>query len=229
MIEEKYYTRLAAAYVRGRRIRKTGRRESRGAPPLAALSNNHCLRIIRRGLDQGLRIHAFKRTMGLRRVNRVLGLLRGLNPSGLLDIGSGRGAFLWPLLDGFPQLPVTVIDMDERMVERIDAVRLGGVENLSVFKMNAEALQFDDNAFDAVAMLEVLEHTLDYEAAVREAVRVARRFVALTVPSKDDDNPGHIHLFNGDRLKELFLNCGAAKVQVEYVLNHIVVLASCAM
>ncbi len=208
---------------------KSGAPESQGEPPLVELSDNHCYRIIRDARKQGLRIHAFKRTMGLRRVNRVLGMLKGLNPSGLLDIGSGRGAFLWPLLDGFPQLAVTAIDTDERMVERIEAVRVGGIERLSVCNMNAAALEFDDNAFDVVTMLEALEHIPDYEAAAREAVRVASQFVTLTVPSKDDDNPGHIHLFTGERLKALFLNSGAVRVRVEYILNHIVVFAKCAM
>jgi hypothetical protein len=32
----------------------------------------------------------------LPRVRKVLGVLRGVHPANLLDVGSGRGAFLWP-------------------------------------------------------------------------------------------------------------------------------------
>ena len=34
----------------------------------------------------------------------------GIQPTSLLDIGSGRGTFLWPLLDTLPTLPVIAID-----------------------------------------------------------------------------------------------------------------------
>lgn len=75
-----------------------------------------------------MRLHKFKRTMKLSRVQRVLGILRGFQPSNLLDIGSGRGTFLWPLLDSFPWLPVMGVDILERRVEDILAVRRGGIE-----------------------------------------------------------------------------------------------------
>src|SRR5947209_2342913 len=60
--------------------------------------------LFREGLAASLRLHHFKRTNTLPRVRKVLGILRGLAPSSLLDIGSGRGVFLWPLLDTFPEL-----------------------------------------------------------------------------------------------------------------------------
>ena len=54
----------------------------------------------------GLKLHRFKRTMDLPRVRAVLGALHGLAPESLIDFGSGRGVFLWPLLDAFPDLPL---------------------------------------------------------------------------------------------------------------------------
>lgn len=44
----------------------------------------------------------FKRTAALPRVRKVLGILHGLGPESVLDVGSGRGVFLCPLLDGIP-------------------------------------------------------------------------------------------------------------------------------
>ncbi len=58
-----------------------------------------------------------------------------------------------------------------------------------------------------------------------EAVRVARRFVAVSVPSKPDDNPEHIHLFDGRSLAALFREAGVSRVSIDHVLNHIVALA----
>ena len=39
---------------------------------------------------------------------------RGLAPASLLDVGSGRGAFLWPLLEAFPGLPVIAVEIADR-------------------------------------------------------------------------------------------------------------------
>ena len=57
-------------------------------------------------------------------------------------------------------------------------------------------------------------------AARRRAA--CRRFVVASVPSKADDNPGHIQLFDRERLSALFTGAGAARVTVDFVLNHMV-------
>src|SRR5690349_19042826 len=104
-----YYTSLAAAYVRGR----LGGATPAALPadllnaPLENLSGAQLDAVLAAGQSAGLRLHRFKRTMELPRVRKTLGALRGLLPASLLDVGSGRGAFLWPLLDAFPALPVT--------------------------------------------------------------------------------------------------------------------------
>ena len=99
-------------------------------PFLGELTNLELCEIVEFGLAIGLHLHKFKRTMGLSRVQKVLGVLQGLAPINLLDVGSGRGSFLWPLLDAFPELLVTSIDKDERRVNDIQAVNKGGITNL---------------------------------------------------------------------------------------------------
>ena len=205
-----YYQPLAAAFVRGKLGEMPGLSESE---------------TILAGLGAGLRLHKFKRNDGLLRVRAVLGVLRGLSPANLLDIGSGRGTFLWPLLDAFPSLPVTAVDMAERRVADIAAVRAGGIERLSTIRTDAAALGFAADSADVVTLLEVLEHLNRPESAAREAVRVARRFVVASVPSKEDSNPEHIRLFNKTSLSELFRAVGARSVSVAFVLNHMIATA----
>jgi hypothetical protein len=107
----RYYTRLAAAFVRG---------------SLGIRGDDD--ELFERGLDAGLKLHKFKRT-SLPRVSKVLGVLRGVQPESLLDIGSGRGVFLWPLLDAFPSLPITSVEVMPRRAEDLTAVARGGVTN----------------------------------------------------------------------------------------------------
>ncbi|NNE21452.1 MAG: methyltransferase domain-containing protein [Rhizobiales bacterium] len=208
---EHLYPELAAAYVRG------------NFPDLTA--NLHSDELLAFGRGQGLKLHRFKRTMGLPRVTAVIGALRGIAPSSLLDIGTGRGVFLWPLLDEFAGLEVTAVEQDERRAAHLQAVRDGGIDRLTVLQCDASCVPLADDAYDVVTVLEVLEHQHDPAGLAREAVRLASRFVVASVPSKDDDNPEHIQLFTGKTLQKLLMDAGAASVNVSYVLNHIVAVA----
>src|SRR5262249_34143640 len=51
-----------------------------------------------------------------------------------------------------------------------------------------------------------------------EAIRVARRFVIVSVPSTPDNNPEHVQLFTGATLARVLREAGAANVRVEYVV-----------
>jgi ubiquinone/menaquinone biosynthesis C-methylase UbiE len=197
---ERYFSELATAFVRGRL-----------GNPTASIDD---------GLAAGLRLHKFKQNSDLARVRRVLGVLRGLAPSTLLDIGSGRGTFLWPVMAGFPEVIVTAIDVLDQRIADMDAVRRGGIKRLRVFQMDVCDLAFPDASFDGVTILEVLEHLHNPEVALRQALRVARRFVIASVPSTPDDNPEHRHLFTVDRLRKMAAAGGCAQSKIEHVLNH---------
>jgi ubiquinone/menaquinone biosynthesis C-methylase UbiE len=199
--------------------------ESLFARPLEALSAADMAELVRLGLQQGLRLHRFKRTMELPRVRKVLGILRGIQPREVLDIGSGRGAFLWPLLDALPGLPVTAVDRLPHRVADIETVRRGGVRQVSAREMDATTVEFEDSRFDLVTLLEVLEHIPDAGRALAEACRVARRFVILSVPSKADDNPEHIHEFDRATLQAMLEAQGARQIKLDSVLNHWIVVA----
>ncbi|MBO0857347.1 MAG: class I SAM-dependent methyltransferase [Chloracidobacterium sp.] len=178
--------------------------------------------LIELGKARGLRLHKFKRQADLPRVRNVLGVLRGLDPASLLDIGSGRGAFLWPLLDSFPNLEVIALDNNPARITDIDAVRRGGRGNLRSLLADAAAIGLADDCVDVVTALEVLEHLSRPALAAAEAVRIARNFVVASVPSKEDDNPEHKRLFNRETFEALWMMAGARGVKIQYVLNHMI-------
>jgi ubiquinone/menaquinone biosynthesis C-methylase UbiE len=227
-MDQSYFERLAAAFVRGKLCGEpvAEAQAELFARPLDQLADDELQALIRLGIAHDLRLHKFKRTMDLARVRKVLGMLRGMRPSDMLDIGSGRGAFLWPLLDAFPGLPVTAVDLLDRRVADIEAVRRGGVEQVRALQADATALEFADGCFDIVTLLEVLEHIPATTQALAEVCRVARRAVVLSVPSKPDDNPEHIHLFDQASLTARLREAGAERVNVSYVHNHMIVVAS---
>jgi len=173
-----------------------------------------------------LPLHYFKRVPLLPRIQWTLGVLRSIQPADLLDIGSGRGKFLWPLLDAFPALPVTAVDKDARRVRDLTAVELGGIARLRVRQADVTSLPFADDAFDVVTMLEVLEHIPTPVPALSEAVRVARRYVLLSAPSKPDANPEHLHLFSEADLRAMLADLGVTQVKVQQVPGHWLLLAN---
>jgi ubiquinone/menaquinone biosynthesis C-methylase UbiE len=197
---ERYFSEFAIAFVRGRL-----------GNPAAAIED---------GLRAGLRLHKFKADTQLSRVQKTIGILRGIAPESLLDVGSGRGTFLWPLLDAFPQLSVTAIDISDRRISDLNAVRAGGIERLTPVKMDAQKLGFPARSFDIVTMLEVLEHMENPLLALTRAVAVAKRFVVISVPSVEDDNPEHLHLFSPVDIQRMATEAGAARATTEHVLNH---------
>jgi len=78
----------------------------------------------------------------------------------VIDIGCGDAVMLW---GGHPPDYVTCVDLDIYPHTHVQAA--------------AEALPFRDNAFDTALLLDVLEHVDDVEAALKEALRVARRAI----------------------------------------------------
>lgn len=209
MDDARYYREFALAYVRGM------------CPDLGGASDEALLAA---ASDRELRLHRFKRTAGLPRVRRVIGALKSFAPRTLLDVGSGRGVFLWPLLDAIDEVEVTAIDTLDYRVADLEAVHRGGVERLRAELVDAAELPFDDDQFDAVTVLEVLEHVADPWPVARRAVRVARTVVIATVPAKEDNNPEHIRLFTLEALRQLFIDGGAREVAIEHVRGHLVAL-----
>ena len=206
-----HYIALAAAYVRG---------------VVGDLALDDAAAIAR-GERDGLKLHRFKRSSQLPRVRAVLGALRGFGALSLVDLGSGRGAFVWPLLDALPEVAITATDLLEHRALCFAEVASGGIARLRAVRCDATRLPFADGSVDCVTALEVLEHMpgTGPERAAAEAIRVARAAVIATVPSHEDDNPEHLQLFDGERLTQLFRAAGARRVTIDHVLNHIVAVA----
>ncbi len=95
-----------------------------------------------------------------------------LNPSSILEVGVGTGL----TLAGYPQQAiVTGIDLSPHMLGHAQnrANRLSG-RDISLRVMDAEAMEFDDDSFDCVAIPYVLSVTPRPARLVAEVRRVCR-------------------------------------------------------
>jgi SAM-dependent methyltransferase len=100
-----------------------------------------------------------------------------LHPASLLDAGCGEGETL-ARLDGALPARIAAIDLSEGAVE-FTAQRFSSVE---VTRASVYELPFEDEAFDLVVCLELLEHLEEPKGALAELARVSRQHVVVSVP-----------------------------------------------
>ncbi len=101
--------------------------------------------------------------------------LQGIHPAGrVLEIGAGSGATASELLASYPNITITVTDVDPDMVTAAERRLIPYAERSTARQADATALPFDDDAFDVVLAWIMLHHTIEWEKALAEAVRVVR-------------------------------------------------------
>ena len=229
MLEEKYNIKYASAAVRGK-IKRVGKYEDVDEEilnkPLNELSEKEHNQLIELGEKLGIKLYYFKNSDRiLPRVHKVLGFLKGIYFETLLDVGSGRGVFLLPFLDEFPHIKVSSIDILDKRIDLLSDLSMGGIEQLNVEKADLCVQPYKDKSFDVVTLLEVLEHIPNVEKAIESAVKMAKKYVIVTVPSKEDDNPEHIHLLTKEKLTAYFTACGVKKLSFDGVPGHLFMIA----
>lgn len=226
---ERYDLDTAAAWIRGHAVRT-------GSPPLGRellepsleqLNETELLQIVAAGEQAELKLYPFKSGKAeLPRVRRVMGFLHSLQFETLLDAGSGRGVFLMPFMKEFPWVQITALDLLEKRVVFLNELAAGGYSQLQALEKNICAQPFPENSFDVVTLLEVLEHIPEVEQVVKAAVNMAKQYVVVTVPSKPDNNPEHIHLLTKEILTDLFKRAGCTKLHFDGVEGHLFLVAA---
>ena len=104
----------------------------------------------------------------------------------VLDLGGGTGALAVRIAEAFPAT-VTVLDPSPKMVGYVpDHPRVSAIVG------TAEAMPFDDGAFDVVVVSDAFHHFRNQDAAVREITRVTRTGGALFM--LEFDNRGAMRL-----------------------------------
>lgn len=134
-------------------------------------------------------------------------------PVSALDLGCGDGLFLSLLKER--GIIGKGLDISEEGVRKAKEKEL----DVSVFDFNGK-LPFLNDSFDVVATLDVLEHLYDPENLIKEAFRVSKKHLIISVPNfnslparlqvlfgmapeNNRPNKGHIYWFNYFILKKM--------------------------
>ncbi|MFQ5472217.1 MAG: class I SAM-dependent methyltransferase [Dehalococcoidia bacterium] len=133
----------------------------------------------------------------------------------VVDIGCGSGTYA----ERLQQLGKSVVGLEADG----DSIQEATARGLEVTHGDATSLPFEDNQFDSALLFEVLEHIPNFTAVVREALRVTRRNVLVTVPNVGEYEHlmrygitywhlvtiDHVNFFELDDLVELAERCHA--------------------
>ncbi len=165
---------------------------------------------------------------GKERFEKITQIMNQLDFSSLLDVGCGSGKYLINRSVGVDVSRGYLLQAKIRAKQKSLCVDLFQVDNTR--------LPFCSNSFDLVLCSEVLEHTLEWQIALRELIRVAKRYILLSVPghtvfsiferdkskSFDEYGKGHLHDITPSLIKK-FLDSINAKIVVEriHIFTHV--------
>jgi 2-polyprenyl-3-methyl-5-hydroxy-6-metoxy-1,4-benzoquinol methylase len=128
------------------------------------------------------------------------------NTHSVLEIGCGEGFVLDFLAKRRPSLHLNGIDSD------IEAIRFASRISASTIDFvcaDGAHLPSADHSFDTVVLSEVLEHVPDPDQLLKEALRVSRRYLLITLPREPyfrmlakcfevfgiAEDPDHVHFW----------------------------------
>jgi hypothetical protein len=170
------------------------------------------------------KLHRFKRTdLGnLKRVKDIIGIIKSFqyDIKTIVDFGTQRGALLFPLIDNFPAIQYFSIDIDDdiyNFLEKLDTGKLNDPSyHLQVIQgdITKQIINIENKSMDMVIASEILEHLTNPLDAIIEAVRIAKKYIIITVPSKPDNNPEHIQFFKIEDMLILLKKIGITRVNV---------------
>ena len=143
----------------------------------------------------------------------------------VIDLGCGSGHFLKALKSArvrgsYESCNVSYygIDFAHSAIELASKTVVDGVFKVaSVYNV-----EYPDNSFDLVILMEVLEHIKKPKYAIREAARLCRpnSTIVITVPNGDIDTfMGHINFWNGRQFMRFLKRAVPIGVIVEEILK----------
>lgn len=129
-------------------------------------------------------------------VDRIEKEIFKLKGKSVLDVGCGIGGVL--VSCALRGAKVAGFDLGENDIKIAKSrVKSYDIDDVSIFKGNAENIPFPDNSFDIVVATSVLEHVKDLKKGIKEMIRVTKHdgFFCTTFPSPTFPREAHYKVF----------------------------------
>ncbi|MCD4720406.1 MAG: class I SAM-dependent methyltransferase [Desulfobacula sp.] len=122
---------------------------------------------------------------GYRNISSRLGIINKIVPihgDKLLDIGCGNGAYTMHMASSFKSVEAIDIEPDRLKIFRQE----NKLDNINIYNMSADEMDFNDETFDAITAIEVVEHVNNLASVLNEVHRVLKKggWFALTTPNR---------------------------------------------
>ena len=110
----------------------------------------------------------------------LLGLIKERQVDSILDVGCGEGFTLNRFSENKVGKKLEGIEYNK------SAIQLGQkiYPNIKIKQGNIYSLPYEDNSFDLVLCTEVLEHLEEPKKALKELVRVSKKYLVISVPNE---------------------------------------------
>lgn len=124
-------------------------------------------------------------------------ILKGRPMKTCLEVGCGRGSLSSYFADS--GVECTLLDTSASILESAEVIFKANGHKAKFVEANALEMPFDDNSFDVVVSIGLLEHFEDIKAPVYEQIRVLRpggTFFAYIVPERSENLQRHYRWIN---------------------------------
>ena len=160
---------------------------------------------------------------------QILKALAHLRMESLLDVGCSEGFKAHQVAEFF-SIPVHGCDLSEEAFRRAREIF-----KISTDVVDIHGMPYADGEFDVVLCSETLEHVTDFERALSELLRVARRAVLITVPHEPKEliehnrliGEPHAHIHSLDEHSFDFLRDQGHQVFVGKIFRSVMKFGAC--
>ncbi len=115
----------------------------------------------------------------------------------ILDVGTGFGAYISQL--SYQAKLYVGIDIKKENIQK--ATKITNLDNTELIPMSVENLAFEENSFDGVILIEVIEHVVNDSKAINEIFRILKPGGKLIITAPNKLFPCETHGFRiGSRI-----------------------------
>ncbi|MDD5362980.1 MAG: methyltransferase domain-containing protein [Ignavibacteria bacterium] len=141
----------------------------------------------------------------------------------VLDVGVGMGFGLFEMMKKTKNL--YGIDVDKKAV-KIVKKKFDNYESIKFRHYNGRILPFDDNSFDFIISVDVIEHVKNYNKFLSELYRVCRKGFLISTPNRRPENTKpdgmpmnfwHLREWNKDELLQILAENGLKKIDWHFI------------